>query len=143
MSSTFPSFPSLSPMSSSDNHIYEEIKSLLSKDISAEKVEKLLTLLDSHRPGVDIDRGFQVNLKKSLLTQKKSPKASSLFTFSLFQKISLLSAVYASFLMVFTFWKLLFSHPDISDREGILSQRIVPETLLQSESTKEKVSPNA
>ncbi|MBP6981710.1 hypothetical protein KBB25_02965 [Candidatus Gracilibacteria bacterium] len=113
-------------MSSSDNQIYEEIKNLLSRDVSAEKVEKLLTLLDSSKPSVNIDRGFQKDLKKSLLVQSTSRRPVFFSYIPLIQKISLVSAVCASFLMVFTFWKLLFPHLDSLDKQKILLPESAP-----------------
>lgn len=107
-------------MSSSDNQIYEEIKNLLSRDVSAEKVEKLLSLLDSNKPSVIIDRGFQKDLKKSILLQNTSHRPIFLSYIPLIQKISLVSAVCASFLMLFTFWKVLFPHLNSLDKQKII-----------------------
>lgn len=127
--STIPSSLSLFPMSSSDSHIYEEIKNLLSKDISVEKVEKLISILGSYKPEIRIDRGFQKDLKKRLLTQAYSRKPILLSYIPLIQKISLVSGVFASFLVLFTFWNTLFPHlKEGENRQILLPKSIVVDT---------------
>ncbi len=110
-------------MSSFDNHIHEELKNLLSKDLSGEKIETLIQVLSSRKPKIMIDRSFQKQLKETILKQKNIKKHVFISSFFTFQNFSLVSAVCASFLMIITFWNLFFP------RSNDVLTKVIPASL--------------
>lgn len=94
--------PSSLPMFFSDkNNIPDGLNSLEREGISAEKIEKLMELMSKNHPKVSINRTFQSELRSKLLTGSTIQKSPILWHFSRPQIFSLVSAVCASFLMVF------------------------------------------
>jgi hypothetical protein len=107
---------------SGDNH---DILDLIGES-ERPKVSKLISLMSTHRPRVDIDRDFQRELKTALMesTKKRS--------FSWYPWLSSLGVVATSFLVLIGMWNMWWGRDQASPE---LYTSTPPEVAMYSEST--------